>query len=340
MSEHSAIGWTNSTWNPVAGCTRVSEECDNCYAAWLVAHRLRNHPVYKGLAVVTKSGRAAFNGKIRELPDRLDKPLRWRTPRRVFVNSMSDLFHENLSDDFINSVYSTMALAKLHTFQVLTKRPERMAVFLRGPFYQNSWDIPRDPLAHVWHGTSVGTQRAVDERTRHLQDTDSVVRFLSCEPLLEPLTLDLRGIHWVIIGGESGPGRRPVGIGWIESIVAQCDAAGVKPFVKQDNGPRSEMRGRIPDHLWARKEYPVRVGGTSVGSEPGRPKKQGVVGTGGRWDMTDLRDAVQALAEAVMLLTNDDALIGLDRTRINELARRARDIAATVNGVAGQSGDV
>jgi len=207
MGDHSSIEWTDATWNPVAGCTRVSDGCDNCYAATQVAGRLKNRPQYRELAVITPSGRAAFNGQIRLLPDRLEQPLRWRDPRRIFVNSMSDLFHDEVPDSYIASVFAVMAAAPQHTFQILTKRPARMCALLaREDFWTvatmagaERWWGEREmavvdlgvatPLANVWLGTSVEDQRCADERIPLLLKTPAAVRFLSAEPLLGPLEL-------------------------------------------------------------------------------------------------------------------------------------------------------
>lgn len=215
MGDHSAIEWTNASWNPLAGCTRVSAGCDLCYAAALAAGRLKNNPAYKDLAVVTPSGRAAFNGTIRLLPDRLDQPLRWRRPRRIFVNSMSDLFHEGVPDDFLDKVFGVMALAQHHTFQVLTKRPERMRDYSPTA---DRWDAARQwlrsllptrtngpreyvghvmanqqwPLRNVWLGVSCENQKTAAERIPILLQTPAAVRWISAEPLLGPI--DLRNL--------------------------------------------------------------------------------------------------------------------------------------------------
>lgn len=200
MGDHSGIQWTNATWNPVVGCTRASRGCDNCYAAREAAGRLKNSPVYQGLAVFTKSGRPAFNGTIRLLPERLDQPIRWKRPRIIFVNSMSDLFHPDVPDEFIAECFAVMAIANRHTFQVLTKRPERAAELLSDDafwgdvgFRVGGVTAPiatvRVPLPNVWIGTSVEDQAAADDRIPHLLRTPAAIRFLSCEPLLGPVDL-------------------------------------------------------------------------------------------------------------------------------------------------------
>lgn len=220
MGDGSAIEWTDATWNPIVGCEAVSPGCDHCYAATLVSTRLRNVPVYAGLACDGK-----FSGEIRLVPERLDQPLRWRKPRRIFVNSMSDLFHRDVPAEFIERVFDVMAEADHHSYQVLTKRPQRMADLFFDGGYQ---------LAHCeWLGTSIENDRYTF-RADHLRRIPCAVRFLSCEPLLGPLaSLDLAGIDWVIVGGESGPGARPMHPEWVTEIRDRCVAAGVPFFFKQ-----------------------------------------------------------------------------------------------------------
>ncbi len=271
------IEWTDETWNPVTGCHKVSPGCDHCYA-----ERITNR----------FGGPGAFDTVVLH-PERLEMPLRWRKPRMVFVNSMSDLFHDDVPDEFVAQVFAIMGLARRHTFQVLTKRPGRMASLLgrggfgpwveteaehliqddstpltlqeRRSFYRtlNLWyPITRWPLRNVWLGTSVETQKWADVRIPKLLETPAAVRFLSCEPLLGPIDLTRmrdplgcncgpageQGVHepwcgtisalregtdWVIAGGESGPGARPMDMQWARSLVEQCRAAGVPAFVKQ-----------------------------------------------------------------------------------------------------------
>lgn len=222
MSDGSAIEWTEATWNPVRGCTKVSAGCKHCYAETF-AERFRGvkgHPYEQGFDV-------------RLVPEALDLPLRWRKPRRIFVNSMSDLFHEEVPESFIVDVFATMMEARRHVFQVLTKRPERMRDFLA------SRPSERPTLPNVWLGTSVEDQAAADERIPHLLATPAAVRFLSCEPLLGPVDLDMvvtEGtgcLDWVIVGGESGRKARPCDVSWVRSLVGQCRAADVPVFVKQ-----------------------------------------------------------------------------------------------------------
>jgi len=211
MSENSTIEWTESTWNPVTGCTKISPGCAHCYAESF-AERFRGvvgHPYEQGF-------------DLRLWPERLELPLKWSRPRMIFVNSMSDLFHEDVPDEFIRSVFETMVKANHHTFQVLTKRPERAArLGVTLPWPEN-----------VWMGTSVENQRFAS-RIDHVRLTGAKVKFLSCEPLLGPLSLELQDISWVIVGGESGPGARPMRADWARAIRTQCLAAGVAFFFKQ-----------------------------------------------------------------------------------------------------------
>ena len=260
----SNIEWTEATWNPVIGCTPVSPGCLNCYAATM-ARRLEGmgkpeyapkriapdgterighiaealEPGTKTVRIAeVRNGRAVFTGEVRTLPDRLDVPLNRRKPTMYFVNSMSDLFHEDVPVSFIKDVFRVMRECPQHTFQILTKRPDRMAA-----------EAPLQALPNVWLGTSVENQEQADKRIPHLLRCPAAVRFLSCEPLLGAIRLPLdhgtncdeaaceqhrrRLISWVIAGGESGPGARPCDVAWIRSIVGQCRDAGVPVFVKQ-----------------------------------------------------------------------------------------------------------
>ena len=256
MSDTTGIEWTNATWNPVTGCSKVSPGCAHCYAETLALTRLAGKPGYPGLPWTPEN--AERNVVLH--PDRLDLPLYWRKPRRVFVNSMSDLFHERVPGEFIRDVFLTMAMAQEHTFQILTKRPTRMRFLLAsnftpewatGLFAVDFW-----PLPNVWLGTSIENDRFVG-RADALRATPAAVRFISAEPLLGPLpSLDLTGIDWLIVGGESGPGHRPMDPAWVRKLVHRADRAGCAVFVKQDSGARSGRQGRLPDDLWARKEYP------------------------------------------------------------------------------------
>lgn len=307
MSDATHIEWTDATWNPITGCTRVSEGCRNCYAEIMAARFSGPGQWGEGLARIVRdqNGKAIdhrWTGKLRFNNRALDLPLRWRKPRRIFVNSTSDLFHEEVPDEWIDKVFAVMARAPQHTFQVLTKRPERMQAYLSAfkpylhptsrvligdhsftkteaagpprPDYVTRGGVrPEDrpkgsplffpkrwPLPNVWLGTSVEDQAAADERIPHLLATPAAVRFVSAEPLLGPVDMDailapdmgiyaLTGIRsdgsgpsgfsqgprldWVIVGGESGPGARPMHPDWARSLRDQCQAAGVAYFFKQ-----------------------------------------------------------------------------------------------------------
>lgn len=226
MGIDSAIEWTDATWNPVTGCTKVSPGCAHCYAERL-AHRLRGmgNPRYAhGFALTLH-------------PDQLTLPLGWRRPRRIFVNSMSDLFHEKIPDEYLCRVFDVMRKADWHVFQIFTKRSARLAAIAHVlPWSDN-----------VWQGVSVESAQYVS-RIGHLQAVPAAVRFLSIEPLLGPIPeLPLEGIHWVIVGGESGGGRRPVDPDWVRSIRDQCIRADVPFFFKQWGGRTAKSGGRILD---------------------------------------------------------------------------------------------
>lgn len=276
MSDKSNIEWTDATWNPLRGCTKVSEGCRNCYAAGVAARFSGPGMPYEGLAEMTPHG-PNWTGKIKLVPDKLEQPLEWKRPRKIFVNSMSDLFHESVPFDYIDQVFVVMALAKQHTFQILTKRPERMVEwFNRDPADVDDALFPfrakRWPLPNVWLGVSVENQKAVDERIRHLLQTPAAVRFLSMEPLLGEVNLEfnvqfehpdnegygvdaIKGLDWVIVGGESGPHARPMHPDWARDIRDQCQAAGVPFFFKQwgEWSPIHELRCDEPEimgKLW------------------------------------------------------------------------------------------
>jgi len=232
MSDHSTIEWTDTTWNPVRGCTKVSPGCKHCYAETF-AERFRGvpgHPYEQGF-------------DLRLVPERLKEPFKWRRARYVFVNSMSDLFHEAVPDRYISRVADVMLTADAHTYQVLTKRSRRMHDLLKGPLAAHA------AASHIWWGVSVEDRKHGLPRISHLQDVAAAaVRFLSIEPLLEDLgEIDLRGIHWVIVGGESGPGARPMKREWVVSIMEQCKAANVLFFFKQWGGVRKKKHGRDLD---------------------------------------------------------------------------------------------
>jgi protein gp37 len=244
------ISWSDEVWNPTTGCSHVSPGCEHCYAETLSLRRGWSKKPWT-------AANAAENVVLH--PDRLDQPLRWRKPRMVFVDSMSDLFHEQIPDEFVARVWDVMVRTPRHTYQVLTKRPKRMATVL-GPdgigFYSRNGPVPC-PQPNVWLGTSIEDQRRADERIPLLLRTPTAVRWLSCEPLLAPIDgIYLEGISWVVVGGESGPGHRPMKIEWLESIVNQCREANVPVFVKQASALRPGQQGDIPDDLWALKQFP------------------------------------------------------------------------------------
>ncbi len=256
---NTTIAWTEAAWNPVTGCTKTSPGCLNCYAEKM-AKRLK--------AMGQKKYRDCF--KVTTHPASLLEPLRWRKPRRVFVVSMGDLFHEKVPFAFIDKVFAVMALCPQHTFQVLTKRAERMAEYIGDDPIRRAYLLDR-AAGDVWLGVTAENQEYANKRTPHLLECPAAVRFVSLEPLLGPVdlheaicgaaTLTMQepmesNLDWVIVGGESGPGARPCDIAWILDIVQQCEAAGVACFVKQDYGPKPGMQGRIPDELWAVKKYP------------------------------------------------------------------------------------
>ena len=247
MAGSSHIEWTEATWNPIAGCTILSPGCTNCYAQRL-ASRLQamGSPKYQG--TTRKSGRRhVWTGRVNVDNTALDAPLRWRRPIRIFVNSMSDLFQDNVSDEVIAAVWRVMKEANWHTYQVLTKRPERMRDFV------SRLDAP---LAHVWLGTSVEDVSYV-HRIDTLRSAPAHLRFVSFEPLLGSVVpVDLSGIHWAIVGGESGPGARKIDQQWVEDIQDTCRDQGVAFFFKQWGGIRKSKAGRLLNgRTW--DEYPV-----------------------------------------------------------------------------------
>jgi protein gp37 len=226
MAEYSAIEWTDATWNPVTGCTKISPGCKYCYAERLALRLQRlGNPRY------------ANGFELTQQPDQIDLPLRWSRPRRIFVNSMSDLFHTDIPDEFIQSVFTTMETADWHNFQVLTKRAERLPLI-----------APKLPWpGNVWLGVSV-ENADYTWRLDHLRKVPSAVRFVSIEPLLGPIaTLNLEGIHWVIVGGESGPKHRKPNPEWVRHLRDFCVRAGVPFFFKQWGGPIAKSGGRILD---------------------------------------------------------------------------------------------
>ncbi len=242
MAEQSGIEWTDASWNPTTGCTKVSAGCANCYAERL-SLRLQKSG--------SKKYRSGF--KLVLHPEDLNLPLKWKKPKMVFVDSMSDLFHEDVPDDFILDVFDIIQKAKKHTFQILTKRPSRMKDFMTR-YFPESFVI--EYLQNVWLGTSIEDAR-VKERIKHLQATPAKVRFLSIEPLIARVgRLDLTGIHWVIVGGESGENARPCNVEWIREIKEQCLSAKVPFFFKQWGGKTSKSGGRLLDgKIW--DQYPI-----------------------------------------------------------------------------------
>jgi protein gp37 len=288
MADKTTIEWTDATWNPITGCSVVSPGCANCYAMRLAGTRLQHHPSRKGLTHDSKAG-PVWTGEVRLNEEWLKQPLQWRRPRKIFVCAHGDLFHEAVPDEWIDRVFVVMALSPQHIFQVLTKRPERMRDYIRrrdqrggipAPDlaalitatrqYTPAFDLRKGwPLPNVWLGVSVEDQRRADERIPHLLATPAAVRWISAEPLLEPVNLygcdpspehgipeagpDVSleaywrhddppdspprpGIDWVVVGGESGPGVRPMLLDWARSIRDQCAAADVPIFVKQLSG--------------------------------------------------------------------------------------------------------
>jgi protein gp37 len=237
VSDKSTIEWTDATWNPVTGCSKVSPGCANCYAETL---SLR----FGHSKLPWTPANAAENVVLH--PERLRLPLTWRDGRMVFVNSMSDLFHELVPDEYIGRVYQIMDHSPQHTFQVLTKRPERMRIYTRGVPPRTDW-WREWPLRNVWHGTSIELDRWVG-RADELRGAMTDTRFLSCEPLLGPLpSLDLADIDWVIVGGESGHGHRPMDPDWVRDLRDRCVAAGVAFFFKQWGGRTPKAGGRELD---------------------------------------------------------------------------------------------
>lgn len=250
MSANSDIEWTDATWNPVRGCTKISPGCKHCYAETF-AERFRGvkgHPYEQGF-------------DLRLVPEKLVEPLRWRTPKMIFVNSMSDLFHDQVPENYIEAVARVMVAAKWHTYQVLTKRSERLRVLLDSKlsFAANQ--------PHIWWGVSVEDRKYGLPRVADLQKAHAAVRFLSIEPLLEDIgKLDLTSINWVIVGGESGPGARPIQKEWVVSLRGQCRGAKVPFFFKQWGGVHKsdtgrKLEGRTYDEFPSRVHHAVLAAG-------------------------------------------------------------------------------
>jgi protein gp37 len=246
VAQATEIEWTDATWNPVTGCTKISAGCDHCYAERF-SERFRGtplHPFQNGFDLTLR-------------PERLGQPFRWRQPRMIFVNSMSDLFHKDVPRDFIGRVFDTMEQADWHTYQVLSKRSSLLRNFLRKRYGEG-----RGPL-HMWFGVSVedGSKKS---RIRHLQEAPAGVRFLSIEPLIGSLgNVDLTGIDWVIVGGESGPRARPMDPRWVREIRDQCLESGVAFFFKQWGGLRPKSGGRSLDgQEWS--QFPNSQAGLTI----------------------------------------------------------------------------
>ena len=242
MAEHSRIEWTEATWNPVRGCTKISPGCKHCYAETF-AERFRGvkgHPYEQGF-------------DLRLVPEKLAEPLHWRAPKMIFVNSMSDLFHEAVPDNYIAAIAQVMVAAKWHTYQVLTKRSGRLRQLL------NSKLRFAAEQQHIWWGVSVEDKKYGLPRIEDLRNTDAKIRFLSIEPLLQDLgRLDLRGIDWMIVGGESGPGARPMKKEWVLTLRDQCKLSHVPFFFKQWGGVRKKKAGRRLERK-TYDEFPNRV---------------------------------------------------------------------------------
>lgn len=277
MGDKTNIAWTNSSWNPIRGCSIVSEGCRNCYAMKMAARFTKRGQAYEGLAYRNESG-AHWTGEVKLIEKHLEDPFKWKAPRKIFVNSMSDLFHESIPTEWIDRIFVIMALANRHTYQVLTKRPERMREYLSDPTKHERWNVLRKEFKtmpyvggwtadyfprharHIWLGVSCEDQKTADARIPALLATPAAIRFVSYEPALAPASF-MRGKRagrncpdWVIIGGESGSKRREMPLPCL-AVVRDCVTAGVPVFVKQDSGPRPGLQGRIPNELWL-KEFP------------------------------------------------------------------------------------
>jgi protein gp37 len=240
MSDNSKIEWTDATWNPVRGCTKISPGCLHCYAETF-AERFRGvagHPFERGF-------------DLRLVPEKLGDPIRWSKPKKVFVNSMSDLFHEGVPDDYIEKICRVMLAADWHVYQVLTKRAARLSALLRGKLREAA------SAKHIWWGVSVENRAHGLPRVAELRGARPAIAFLSVEPLLEDLgTFDMEGIHWVIVGGESGPGARRMAESWVRGVQFQCRDQQVPFFFKQWGGVRKAEAGRLLDGK-TYDEFPV-----------------------------------------------------------------------------------
>jgi len=237
LMAETSIEWTDATWNPVAGCTVLTAGCTNCYAMRMAARlEAMGQEKYRGLTR-RSGGRAVWIGKVRLDENSLADPLSWRKPRKVFVNSMSDLFHNAVPEEFIRRVWDVMAETPRHTYQILTKRPARMAEILS----KSGFAL----LSNVWLGTSVEDGRVLN-RLDEVRKVPAAIRFVSLEPLIGSVAAgDLSGIHWAIVGGESGPKARPMNAQWVDEIEAMCRASGTAFFFKQWGGKNKKKAGRL-----------------------------------------------------------------------------------------------
>jgi protein gp37 len=236
------IEWTDASWNPIVGCTKVSPGCANCYAERLSGTRLKNTPAYSGLTVMEQSG-PGWTGEVRFLPERLEEPRHWRKPRKIFVCDMGDLFHESVEDEWIEKILTVIHDCPQHIFQILTKRADRMHAW-----FKKEWTVAghfAEPLPNLWVGVSVENQHFADERIPLLLATPAAVRWISAEPLLGPVDLPAacevskhpegwgRRIDWVVCGGESGANARPMHPDWARALRDRCHASGIPFFFKQ-----------------------------------------------------------------------------------------------------------
>lgn len=270
MSDGTKIEWTDATWNPVTGCSVVSPGCTNCYAMGLAGTRLRNHPSRAGLTDESKAG-PVWNGKVRLNEDWLTQPLKWRRPRTIFVCAHGDLFHENVPDEWIDRVFRVINMTPRHTYQILTKRARRMRQYMSDQerVVQVAFEGRAEwPPRNAWLGVSAEDQKRADERVPELLATPAAVRFVSAEPLLGPIDFNeiipnpiawnfkhgFDGLNWIIVGGESGPGSRPMHPDWVRSIRDQCASAGVAFFFKQWGEWEVAVDRERDDPDW-RKDY-------------------------------------------------------------------------------------
>jgi protein gp37 len=237
MAGLSEIEWTDATWNPISGCAMISPGCTNCYAMRMAARlQAMNHPAYAQTTRKSGGGRPVWSGKLHLNEKALTIPLAWRKPRKIFVNSMSDLFQDGVPISFVGRVWDTMEQAHWHTYQILTKRPDNMLENLKA--------LSPPVLPNVWLGTSVESAKYAG-RIAQLRRVPAFVRFISFEPLIGPIgRVNLAGIHWAIVGGESGPKARPMSADWVEEIRSQCKDQQVTFFFKQWGGTNKKATGR------------------------------------------------------------------------------------------------